>query len=328
VGRGYANLTATSVTQRQFAVADHFLTEGIAWCDEHDIPGYTLYLLAWRARLEVDLGHWTSAAGLVIEVMSDPGASVPQQIVARVAGGLLAIRTGDDERGRQLLDEALAQARPTGELQRLAPVSAARAEAAWLRRDPASIDAETAVATGLAAEREQPWELGELAVWRARAGLTPPAGVVAPPFAAELAGDPVGAARLWDELNCPYEAALARVQADDEPRLRDALTELQRLGALPAARLVSRRLRELGVRDIPRGPHPATTANPGALTPRELEVLELLAQGLRNVEIAERLVLSSRTVDHHVSSILGKLGARTRGEASAEARRLGLVEDR
>jgi DNA-binding NarL/FixJ family response regulator len=132
----------------------------------------------------------------------------------------------------------------------------------------------------------------------------------------------VHAARLWDELGCPYEAALARVQADDEPRLREALAELQRLGALPAARLVSRRLRELGARDIPRGPQPATAANPGALTPRELEVLALVAQGLRNVEIAERLVVSSRTVDHHVSSILGKLGARTRGEAVAEGRRL------
>jgi DNA-binding CsgD family transcriptional regulator len=260
--------------------------------------------------------------------MSDPGASVPQQIVARVTGGLLAIRTGDEERGRQLLDEALAQARPTGELQRLAPVAAARAEAAWLRRAPAAIDAETAAAIELAAEREQPWELGELSVWRARAGLRSPAGAVAPPFAAELAGDPVRAARLWDELGCPYDAALARIQANDEPRLREALAELQGLGALPAARLVSRRLRELGVRDIPRGPQPATTANPGALTPREREVLTLLAQGLRNVEIAERLVLSTRTVDHHVSSILGKLGARTRGEAVAEARQLGLTEDR
>jgi DNA-binding CsgD family transcriptional regulator/tetratricopeptide (TPR) repeat protein len=328
VGRAYANLTATSVIQRQFAVADHYLSEGIAWCDEHDIPSYTLYLLAWRARVDVDMGRWTSAAGVVIEVLADPGASIPQQIVARVAGGLLAIRTGDVERGRQLLDEALAQARPTGELQRLAPVAAARAEAAWLRRDLAAIDGETAAVAEMAAAREQPWELGELAVWRARAGLAFPAGTVATPFAAELAGDPAGAARLWDELGCPYEAALARVQAGGEARLREALTELQRLGALPAARLVARRLRELGVRDIPRGPHRATTANPGELTPRELEVLALLAQGLRNVQIAERLVVSSRTVDHHVSSILGKLGARTRGEAVAEAHRLSLIEDR
>ena len=129
-------------------------------------------------------------------------------------------------------------------------------------------------------------------MWRSRAGLGFPAGETAPPFAAELAGDPAGAALLWDELGCTSQAALARIQAGDEARLRDALAELQRLGALPVARLVARRLRELGARDIPRGPLPATTANAAALTRRELDVLALLAQGLRNLQIAERLVLS------------------------------------
>ena len=160
VGRAYANLTAECVNRRQFAVGERHLAEGIAWCDEHDIPGYTLYLMAWQARLDVDQGNWATAGGTVLEVLADRGASIPQQIVARVAGGLLAIRTGDEERGRQLLDEALARARPTGELQRLAPVAVARAEAAWLRRDLGAIDAETAAVAALAAERAQPWELG------------------------------------------------------------------------------------------------------------------------------------------------------------------------
>jgi DNA-binding NarL/FixJ family response regulator len=100
---------------------------------------------------------------------------------------------------------------------------------------------------------------------------------------------------------------------------------LQELGAAPAAAVVARRLRERGVRGLPRGPRPSTRSNPSNLTSRELEVLQLLAEGLPNAGIADRLVLSPRTVDHHVSAILRKLDVGTRGQASVEAVRLGLV---
>jgi DNA-binding NarL/FixJ family response regulator len=127
-------------------------------------------------------------------------------------------------------------------------------------------------------------------------------------------------------MGCPYEAALALAGADDDDALRGSLKELQRLGAQPAATIVARRLRERGARGVPRGPRAATRQNPANLTARELDVLALVAEGLRNAQIAERLFLSEKTVGHHVSAILRKLDARTRGEASAQAVRLGLVE--
>jgi DNA-binding CsgD family transcriptional regulator len=261
---------------------------------------------------------------VVAEVLAHPEALPPSQIVGHVVAGLLASRTGDHARATELLERAYAFAAPTGELQRLAPVAAAQAEAAWLRRELDEVDDASAAAVTLAAELDQPWTLGELSLWRHRVGLKSPDGVTAPPFAAELAGDWRHAAALWTDLGCPYEAALALGGSDSEADLRRALNELQRLGARPAAQITARRLRERGIRDVPRGPHAATTANPGALTSRELEVVALLACGLRNGEIAQRLVLSTRTVEHHVSAILGKLGVRSRAEAAAAALRLGL----
>jgi DNA-binding CsgD family transcriptional regulator len=179
----------------------------------------------------------------------------------------------------------------------------------------------------LAQEREDRSALGELGVWRRRAGIDDEVSGAAEPHAAELDGDWREAANQWTQLGCPYEAALALMDADEEEPLRQALAELQRLGARPAASIVARRLRELGVQGVTRGPRASTRANAAALTARELDVLRLLADGARNATIAERLFLSPRTVEHHVSSILGKLGVQSRGEAVAEAGGLGLLQD-
>ncbi|MFZ2048168.1 MAG: helix-turn-helix transcriptional regulator [Trebonia sp.] len=147
------------------------------------------------------------------------------------------------------------------------------------------------------------------------------------PYRLEITGDAEGAASWWQERGCAYDAALALALAGpgDRAALRRALDLLQGLGAHPAAAAVARRLRALGEQGIPRGPRAATAANPAGLTRREAEVLQLVAAGLSNTDIAARLVVSDRTVDNHVSAIFRKLGARTRGEASARAVRLGLA---
>ena len=208
---------------------------------------------------------------------------------------------------------------------RLGPVAAARAEAAWIEgRDEAAIE-ETEVAWDLARQQGDPWLLGELAQWRRRAGVEdePPVGV-AEPYALALAGDWRASARLWRELGCPYETALVEAEGDDE-HSRRALQTLHGLGARATAAVVARRLSQRGARGLPRGPRAETSSNPAQLTARELEVLALLAEGLRNAQIAERLVVSVRTVDHHVSAILGKLGVSSRGQAAAAAGRRGLL---
>lgn len=122
--------------------------------------------------------------------------------------------------------------------------------------------------------------------------------------------NPAEAARTWDELGCPYESALALAQSPDH--LREALRGFEALGARPAADLVARRMRDLGFRT----PRRSTLAHPHGLTAREADVLRLLRDGLRNSEIADRLRIAEKTAGHHVSSILAKLGVRTRQEAA------------
>lgn len=244
------------------------------------------------------------------------------------SGALVRARLGDPE-SWPLLDGALDLAEGVGELQFLAPVAAARAEAAWLEGRPDAIADETDKAFATALELGDPSFIGELACWRWRAGVLrePPTGAEEA-YRLQIAGEWKRAGQLWRDRGCPYEAALAQVDSGEEAELRRAHDELLALGARPAAAIAARRLREQGARGLPRGPRPQTRANPAGLTARELEVLPLLAEGLRNADIAQRLIVSQKTVDHHVSAILRKLGVRTRGEAAAQAVRLGLVDHR
>jgi len=149
-----------------------------------------------------------------------------------------------------------------------------------------------------------------------------------PAFAAGITGDWATAARRWEETGNPYHQALELTESPEVAVASDGLRILDRLGAIAAARLVRRQLRERGVRSLPRGPRAATRANPGRLTDRQLEVLGLLADGRTNAEIADRLYLSRRTVDNHVAALLARLGVGSRRDAVAAAADLGLLGPR
>jgi DNA-binding CsgD family transcriptional regulator len=167
------------------------------------------------------------------------------------------------------------------------------------------------------------WARAELAYWLWRAGAP-----VAPreddpvPYAAAIAGDWRAAAAAWADIGYPYERAEALSEADDEQARLEALATFDAFGAERAALRLRRRLRADGVRRIPRGPRPASKAGPAGLTPRETEVLDLIVRGATNVEIAQALVIAPKTVDHHVSAVLGKLGVSSRRDAGAALERL------
>jgi DNA-binding CsgD family transcriptional regulator len=324
-GRAVLCLLWGATRRREHAVASECLEWGLGFMESRGLELFRIYLLASKACAELNQGRWSEALDSASLVLRESFPSTLPPTLALSAIGLIRARRGDPEQWPPL-DEALVLVEASGELQRLAPVAAARAEAAWLDGQPEAIGPATAEAFDLALERGAAWPLGELACWRWRAGLLdepPPAA--AEPYARQIAGDWQRAAELWAEIGCPYEAALALAEADDQQALRRSFDELQGLGARPAAAMVARRLRQRGARGVPRGPRKATRQNPAELTTRELEVLALVAHGLGNAEIAERLFLSEKTVAHHVSAILRKLDARTRTQAAAHATRLGIV---
>jgi ATP/maltotriose-dependent transcriptional regulator MalT len=325
VARGYVHLAWTGLRNRDHATANEALAAGLEHCAPPHLDLWRLYLQSLVSRSQLDQGRWTEAAETASLVLGDSRTSSIPRINAGVVLALVRARRGDPG-SSEALDRAVALSELADQLQYMEAVAPARAEVAWLGGDRQSVAQATQRAFELATELHAGGIVGELAVWRRRAGLSEAVDDVAEPYASQLAGDWRAAAEQWAAIGRPYEAALALADGDGAARRR-ALDALHELGAGPAAAIVARRLRARGARGLRRGPRRATREHPANLTPREVEVLALVEQGLRNKQIAERLFVSAKTVDHHVGAILRKLGVHTRGEAGAAARRLGLAPD-
>jgi len=332
VARAFTNLSTMAFRHREFPAAVEYLKAGIAYCDEHHLDSWIRYMTADRAQISMALGHWDDALKDAQAVIRHPRVAPVSKIPALATLGRIRARRGDPAAVTFSCETPLAEgyrlAVPTNEMHRLVQVVAARAEAAWLQGAGApDVLADLSQAYELGLKHADSWIRGELAFWLWRHGLLDKVPArVARPFALQMAGDWQSAARAWEAIGCPYEQAMALADSDDEGPLRAALEIFERLEASPMAAIVRRKLRASGVRSIPRGAQERTRQNPCGMTNRQLRVLGLLVEGRRNADIARRLFVAEKTVDHHVSAVLAKLGVRSRGEAVATATRLGLRE--
>jgi DNA-binding CsgD family transcriptional regulator len=252
VARVYTNLTSSAATSRNYELAWRYVAEGLEYCQEHDLDSWVMFLLSWRARLKFELCDWDGAGEDAQNVLQSSSTTVDARVPALIVLGQLRTRRSDPQ-ASVVLDEAGTLVESTLELQRIAPLTLASAEAAWLAGDPAAT-----------------------------------------------------------------VAVLARYGGEAEQRR--ALELFETLGSTQFAQALRRQMRICGVRRIPRGSRRSTRDHSLGLTRREAQIFDLISEGLRNSEIAARLFLSTRTVDHHVSAVLTKLGVPSRAAAIARAR--------
>jgi DNA-binding CsgD family transcriptional regulator/tetratricopeptide (TPR) repeat protein len=316
VARCYTNLVEFLMLARRWDDVRTAIEDACRFYDDHDFRAHRYDTMGQAARLLVQQGSWSAAEAILESPLATVGTGGVLEAIPLEAGALMAVRSGAAD-AESLLARAWQVASRSGSAKFLVPVACAGIEWAWMAGKPAAarpfVDAAVAAAAGTVWAGPLAWHLQLLGEPRRVDG------VVAEPERTSLTGDWRAAAAGWAALAMPFEQAVELLRSGQQEPTLDALHLLDRIGAVPAARLARQQLRALGVRNVPRGPSTATRGNPMGLTDRQVEVLDLLAEGLTNAEIAERLVVSVRTVDHHVSTVLAKLGVSTRRQAAALA---------
>jgi DNA-binding CsgD family transcriptional regulator len=321
----YSNLTYLDVEQRRLREANDLLGFTLPLTVERDLPICYVWQLGARGRLKLLEGNWPDAIIDADAVLAAPSAPLARTW-PHLLRGLVRLRsTGDADHD---LEEAWQLALRYGEPMRVLPAAAALVERAWLKGDDAHVD----TCRDLLRGTPQPgleWARGELATWLHRLDPSAPLelpAAVAEPYRLQLAGEHAATAVAWEQLGAPYEHALALIDVGSADSTRAGIDILDRLGADEVAAKVRLDLRRRGVTAVPSRRRTSTRANPAGLTNRQIEILRLLADGSTNAEIAQRLFLSAKTVDHHVSALLTKLQVAGRREAVRRGAELGLVD--
>jgi DNA-binding CsgD family transcriptional regulator len=308
----------TAATHHDVDRGQGYIAQTSAWCAAHDLGIFQAGVTAAQALLGLHRGDWTQAAACADDVLTRPELSPQHRILPLVTVALIRARRGQQPIAG-LLDKSAAGAQPD-DVFLMSVVRAARAEAAWLAGDDDT--ARTEAVAGLTATpptHVNPWLVGHLRRWAHLPGgpTETTSGDPLTPYELEISGHWQAAAQAWIGRGCPYDAALAQL-GGDITAVQSALATFRSLGARAAARRAQQRLVALRAR-TPRGRGANTLADPDGLTHRQREVLNLLAAGRTDADIAATLHISPKTVGHHIEAILEKLGATNRAHAVAHS---------
>ena len=314
VDRALNNLGCAAREWRRFQVALDYFRQLEDHAEQSEVDRFSVSVE--RAAIALAIGDWDLAESCARVSLEAEHMLPVDRGAALIILAQLAVRRGEHgwsswlEQAGEIIERL-----PTILLRW--PMAAARAEQAWISGSLAPVAAELRDAYAMACRAGHRWAIGELGLWLWRGGALSELDEHAEAaYAVAVVRRPREAAAEWERLEMPYEAALSLAVSSDPSDVERAHAKLTRLGATAVAHKVALRLRDLG-RPVPRGPRPRTRSNPRGLTEREWEIARLLGQGLSNAEIADRLVLSPKTVGHHVSSVLAKLNVRRRAEVAA-----------
>ncbi|MBS1600447.1 MAG: AAA family ATPase [Bacteroidetes bacterium] len=325
VGRAYANLSATSIVIKDYAFARKMLDKGIEYCDGREMDSWTPFMLVWKSRLHLETGEWRDAMRITNNLLESQNLSIVVRIAALTITAVIKMRRGEQD-VLPLLFEAEKKAFDSMEMQRIAPVMTALLEYEWIT-GKLCIEKEALDRTiGMFEKMGNVLQKNEFAFWLKKARRQEMK--ISETFAGfEIfkSAQPLKNAEIWEKLGCPYEQALALFAGDDDEK-RKALAIVSSLGADAVFEKMKSEMRSSGIKSIPRGIRKSTRSNVALLTNRELDVLQLLKDGMQNKEIANTLFISAKTVDHHISSILLKLDVNSRVKAVQEAARLAILK--
>jgi DNA-binding CsgD family transcriptional regulator len=249
----------------------------------------------------------------------------PVRISALVVMALINMRKA--EAGvLALLDEAKKLAFDTYEMQRLLPVVTALLEYEWLTGSTNMEQRELDDVIGLVKEADNVIDNSSFVYWLKKTrGQTIPGMELFEAYRMDSKASAAKAALVWQKLGCPYEQALALFEGTEDNK-RMAVSMVHELGAIATCEKLKQLMRNSGIKSIPRGMRKSTQANPAHLTEREIDIIHLLKEGLQNKEIAGKLYISPKTVDHHISSLLFKLNVNSRAKAVQAAAKLGILK--
>jgi DNA-binding CsgD family transcriptional regulator len=324
--RAYTNMGSSSITLKDFAFARKILEVGIQYCEERDLDSWTGYMLADKARLLFKTGNWNGALKIINDLIKIEDQLPVARIGILTVKATIIMRRGDEEDVLPLLTEAANVAFETKELQRIIPSMVALLEYEWITGKKTIADKDLDCTISMVEQMGNIYDNSEFAYWLFKARRQQ---IKLKEFYEGYdmynKARALKAAVLWQRKGCSYEQALALFEGSEEDK-KTAIELVHNLGADAVYEKMKFEMRLSGIKSIPRGIRKSTMANPANLTERELDVLQLLKDGLQNKEIANKLFISPKTVDHHISSIFFKLEVNSRAKAVQEATRMEIIK--